>query len=82
MHELGTVGSGVQCSGDGRELKQQGCAGDSFAASAEVGFQSPRSKRALLLCSVRCCDVRCALLNHGGVGSGITASAGPGASRF
>lgn len=82
MHGLGRVGSDIQCSGGGRELKRQGCAGDSFAASAEVGFQSPRSQRALLLCAVTCCDVRCALLNHGGVGSAITASAGPGASRF
>ena len=82
MHGLRRVGSDVQCSGAGRELKQQGCAGDSFAASGEVGFQSPRSKRALLLCAVRCCDVRCALLNHGSVGSDITASAGPGASQF
>jgi len=82
VHGLGRVGSDVKDSGGGRELKQQGCAGDSFAASTEVGFQSPRSQRALLLCALRCCDVRYAVLNHGGVGSGITASAGPGASRF
>lgn len=50
--------------------------------SAEVGFQSPRSQQALLLCAVTCCDVRCALLNHGGVGSSIAASAGPGAGRL
>ena len=38
MHGHGRVGSDVLCSGGGRELKQQGCAGDSFAASTEVGF--------------------------------------------